>query len=113
MNLSRARCTNHEGRQASGLCPTCSRPFCRECLTEHGGRLSCASCLKRSAPAAKTGIAWKKKLAAPAMLAAAMLLSWFVFYVLGNTLELSTSPDRPAPASASPERAAPAQGERL
>lgn len=92
MNLSRARCTNHDARQASGICPTCGRSFCRECLTEHDGRLSCASCLRRSAPVLKTGGAWKKKLGAPAMLIAALFLSWFLFYALGGSLENMTAP---------------------
>lgn len=104
MNPSRARCTNHEGRQASGICPSCARPFCRECLTEHAGRLSCAECLRRSAPAARRQRAWHGRIAAPAMLIAALLLSWFLFYALGSTLELMTAPDSPH---------TPAQGERL
>jgi hypothetical protein len=38
------------------------------------------------------------------MLIAALLLSWFLFYALGSTLELMTAPDSPH---------TPAQGERL
>jgi len=92
MTLARARCTNHELRQASGVCPSCQRPFCKECLTEHDGRLTCASCLRRAAPAARVRGAWKKRLAAPAMLAAALLASWFFFYAAGSSLEMATAP---------------------
>jgi hypothetical protein len=92
MTLSRARCTNHIDRQASGLCPTCSRPYCRECLTEHSGRLTCAACLKRAAPTAKTRARWTKHVTAPAMLLGALLASWFFFYTVGSTLEMMSAP---------------------
>jgi hypothetical protein len=98
MTLSRARCANHESRQASGICPSCARPFCRECLTEHDGRLTCAACLKRAGPAAHAGGAfkgWADKLTIPAMLIGALLASWLAFYVLGSSLELITAPDAP------------------
>jgi hypothetical protein len=48
--------------------------------------------LRRSAPVLKTGGAWKKKLGAPAMLIAALFLSWFLFYALGGSLENMTAP---------------------
>jgi len=98
MTLSRARCANHESRQASGICPACNRPFCRECLTEHDGRLTCAACLRRAEPSVRTGGAfqnWKKKLATPAMLIGALLASWLLFYTLGSSLELMTAPNSP------------------
>ena len=92
MTLARARCTNHELRQASGVCPLCRRPFCKECLTEHDGRLTCASCLKRAASVVGARGAWKKRLTATAMLAAALLGSWFFFYAAGSWLEMTSAP---------------------
>ena len=95
MKLASTRCGNHEFRQASGLCPSCKRPFCKECLTEHDGRLTCASCLRRTAPAAAVRGAWKKRLATPAMLIGGLLGSWLLFYVAGTTLEMNSAPAKP------------------
>ncbi len=92
MMPARARCTNHESRQASGICPSCKRPFCKECLTEHDGRLTCASCLRRAAPAVRARGGFRKRLATPAVLMAALLASWFVFYAAGTALEMSSAP---------------------
>jgi hypothetical protein len=41
-----ARCALHAGREAAARCPVCTRHFCRECVTEHHGRLLCFACLK-------------------------------------------------------------------
>jgi hypothetical protein len=49
-------------------------------------------------------VAWKKKLAAPALLIGALFFSWIVFYTLGSTLETMTAPDA---------KAAPAPVEKL
>jgi len=92
MTLSRARCTNHESRQASGICPACQRPFCRECLTEHDGRLTCSACLRRVEPPVHASRALRS-LTAPAMLIGALLACWLLFYTLGSSLEMMTAPD--------------------
>jgi len=42
------KCFNHENREAAAQCPECKRFFCRECVTEHSGRVLCASCLGSS-----------------------------------------------------------------
>jgi len=98
MTISRARCTNHGTRQASGICPSCSRPFCRECLTEHAGRLTCASCLRRAEPVEQLKSRWKRAITTPAMLVGALLASWFIFYLLGTSLEKMSAPARPTAA---------------
>ena len=43
--LSRQRCANHAQREAVARCPECQRHFCRECITEHDGKLLCNHCL--------------------------------------------------------------------
>lgn len=114
MSLARARCVNHELRQASGICPTCRRSFCKECLTEHDGRLTCASCLRRAAPEAKASRGFGPRLQTPAMLLGAVLASWFFFYSLGTYFEMSTAPEAPrkaAPRKAAPRKAAPPKEE--
>ncbi len=40
-----ARCAYHHGREAAARCPSCHRDYCRECVTEHRGRLLCITCL--------------------------------------------------------------------
>lgn len=58
--LSRQRCWTHARREAVSRCPSCTRFYCRECVTEHEGRLLCVGCLaKVAAPAAKPqGTRW-------------------------------------------------------
>ncbi len=46
--LDRQRCFNHENREAVARCPECTRFFCRECVTEHAGRVLCAQCLNKT-----------------------------------------------------------------
>lgn len=46
MKVSRAqRCVHHPDREAAARCPECRRFFCRECVSEHDGRVLCATCL--------------------------------------------------------------------
>ncbi|MFP4054916.1 MAG: rhomboid family protein [Phycisphaerae bacterium] len=40
------RCHNHPQREAAARCPECGRFFCRECVTEHEGRVICSACLR-------------------------------------------------------------------
>ena len=44
--LTRQRCWNHPAREAAARCPSCARFYCRECVTEHAGRMVCAACLR-------------------------------------------------------------------
>jgi hypothetical protein len=46
-NLTHQRCLNHALREAVARCPECRQCFCRECITEHDGRVICAACLKQ------------------------------------------------------------------
>lgn len=41
------RCLHHPGRESAARCPECRNFFCRECITEHEGRVICTPCLKR------------------------------------------------------------------
>jgi hypothetical protein len=41
------RCFHHASREAVARCPECRSYFCRECITEHEGRVICAACLKK------------------------------------------------------------------
>ena len=35
------KCTNHQDREAEGMCAYCGKPFCKECLVEVKGRMYC------------------------------------------------------------------------
>ena len=80
--LVHQRCFEHTQREASSRCPRCKRYFCRECVVEHQGRITCTSCLKELA--AKPGGRGRRVSILYAMIG--FLLAWFVFYELGRVL---------------------------
>lgn len=90
MSLHRQRCVRHPDREAAARCPACGRFFCRECVTEHAGRLLCAACLHALAqPAEEPRRFSLRTLARPIGTAAAaaggFLLLWG-FYTLAAVL---------------------------
>jgi hypothetical protein len=85
MQLSQ-RCWNHEAREAACRCPGCGRSYCRECVSEHEGRLMCASCLSAIAASRKQEAGVFRNLAPPAMIAAAILLAWLIYWAAGASL---------------------------
>jgi len=80
------RCWNHEAREAACRCPGCGRSYCRECVSEHEGRLLCAACLIAitAGRAPSRGRGWN--LAPAAMIAAAILLAWLTYWVAGASV---------------------------
>jgi hypothetical protein len=77
---------NHPVREAAARCLSCQNYFCRECVTEHRGRLICTKCLailSAAAPARKSSLRW---LVSGLSAAAALLLLWFGFYLVGRLL---------------------------
>jgi hypothetical protein len=82
------RCWNHEGREAVCRCPSCGRPFCRECVSEHEARLLCAVCLKAQARERPPKRGAGRRLAPAAMAVAGILLAWLVFYGMGRAMIL-------------------------
>ena len=91
------RCWHHVSREAVARCPACHRYYCRECVTEHRGRMICAECAaaenrpdngaERSRAVLWTGFAM-----------GGMLLAWLIFYYLGMFLARVPSDffDKPA-----------------
>ena len=80
------RCAAHPAREAAARCPACRQSFCRECVTEHDGRLLCTACLRKlAAPKAprplRLGFLWR-----PLQLGLGLGLAWAAFYVLGLVL---------------------------
>ena len=72
-------------------CPACQRFFCRECATEHDGRLLCVQCLAAAvAAAAPKGNRRVRAFAAAtgwmAFGVAGLVFAWLVFFYLGAAL---------------------------
>ena len=84
--LAHQRCFNHARREAAGRCTACRRYFCRECVTEHEGRLVCAACLRRATAVGKGRTAVLGGILEAALAAGAMIAAWFVFYNVGEWL---------------------------
>jgi hypothetical protein len=80
------RCWNHEEREASCRCPACGRSYCRECVSEHEGRLLCAACLSRVTAGAEPSGGRLQRLAPAAMIAAAILLAWLTYWAAGESV---------------------------
>ena len=72
-------------------CPACQRFYCRECATEHAGRLLCAQCLATAVAAStpKGRPRVRAFIATAGWIAAALgglLFAWLVFFYLGAAL---------------------------
>ncbi len=84
-DLSRKRCANHASREAVARCPECVRFYCRECITEHQGRVLCSTCLARTRATAD-----KEKRAGMvlgmARFSGGVFLAWMLFYYIGRAL---------------------------
>ena len=85
MNLLDQRCFNHSLREAVAQCPSCQRFFCRECVTEHAGRMICVTCVAAIARAEhQTARTARARWTVAAF--GGLLIAWLVFYYLGLTL---------------------------
>lgn len=80
---ARLHCHSHISRPAAARCPSCGDFFCRECVTEHEGRLLCVRCLARAKVALEQPRA--RPLRAVASLAGFATL-WAGLYLLGRLL---------------------------
>jgi hypothetical protein len=85
-NLLHQRCFNHAGREAVARCPECGGFFCRECVTEHEDRVVCSACLKKLARGPLARRPALAKLFRFAQGFAALLVAWFFFFLIGETL---------------------------
>ncbi|MEW6159848.1 MAG: rhomboid family protein [Verrucomicrobiota bacterium] len=84
--LAEQRCFNHSYREAVARCPSCTRFFCRECITEHDDRLLCAVCLRKTAgerSALRVRWVWLVRFS---QTLAGLVVIWLVFYAVGQAL---------------------------
>lgn len=82
--LAQRKCLNHGEREAVARCPGCGSHFCRECVSEHAGRVLCAPCLAKATAARERGsrsIGW-----VPVLAAAGLAFAWIFFLGLGKVL---------------------------
>lgn len=86
---ARRRCVRHEEREAVARCVACGGGFCRECITEHDGKLYCAPCFAREAagssaqPRARAD--WRR-LRGLALTAGSVFCLVLGFYLVGRVL---------------------------
>jgi hypothetical protein len=86
MLLHEQRCVRHAEREAAARCPACGRFFCRECITEHDGRVLCSACLAEQAAGAAAVRQRRFRPFAWSMACAALLALWLVYMGIGKLL---------------------------
>jgi len=92
-NLQQTKCFNHEAREAIARCPECGHFFCRECITEHGGRVLCSACIRNthlSKEETRSGAFFSiwRACAGVGRLFIGLLILWIFFYAVGQLLLL-------------------------
>lgn len=80
------RCFNHARRAAAARCPGCARFYCRECVTEHEGRVLCAECIEQRMVKARSRAGLRDALMRAFLMFIGFLTAWFFFYYIGQTL---------------------------
>jgi hypothetical protein len=83
-------CFNHPIREAVARCPECGRSYCRECITDHEGRIICAACLQRLTAAETTNDTGRRRvlqfLLLPVRMLVGLSIAWLCFYTIGRLL---------------------------
>ena len=87
-HIAQQRCFIHDFREAVARCPVCRNAYCRECVTEHEGRVVCAVCLKNMLVARDATRRRFVRIAASVLPIAGLLLAWLCFYGIGRILML-------------------------
>lgn len=85
--LSKTTCVFHLKRPAVARCPKCGSFYCGECITEHEGKLTCASCLagEHKEKPAKRRAAWLSP--APLLqIACGLAFCWLLYYLIAQVL---------------------------
>jgi hypothetical protein len=91
--IQQLRCTRHQEREAAARCVLCENFFCRECVTEHNGKMLCAKCLRiESAPRKTAPRTWHRIPLQIFLAFCSTALLWLIFY--GASQLLLTIPDR-------------------
>lgn len=86
--LANARCAHHRDREAAARCPSCGKFFCRECITEHAGRVLCSTCLVAQAGGSKPRRSFLRPAWVALQLLAGFLAAFAFFYFCAQILVL-------------------------
>lgn len=88
--VARARCRNHGEREAVARCPACGNTFCRECITEHEGRMMCTGCLAAllAERPARRGRQVLRRAALWGLAGVSVVLAWSFFVLVGRVMIL-------------------------
>jgi len=84
--LLQQRCSRHQQREAVARCLECGRFFCRECVTEHQGRLLCSACLSKQIDSKPRGRGSAAIVLRAAQFLSGALTIWIFFYLIGHLL---------------------------
>ncbi len=80
------RCLRHHQREAVALCPQCGHYFCRECISEHQGRILCSRCLNTFAVDAPRSRRWAGRFGDLLGAVSGLMFLWMAFYYFGRLL---------------------------
>jgi hypothetical protein len=84
--LVHQRCLNHLSREAIVRCPQCQRFFCRECVTEHAGRMVCVTCVAELIQPLDKKTQGEARIAWIGASLGGLVIAWLIFYYLGSFL---------------------------
>ncbi|MGA1796781.1 MAG: B-box zinc finger protein [bacterium] len=80
------RCLIHPEREAVALCLSCGHYFCRECITEHRGKVLCTVCLAKEAGSGTRRRRLPRLIRAGLAILVGLILCYMLFYSLGSAL---------------------------
>ena len=84
-NIAARRCFNHAQREAAARCSSCEKFYCRECIAEHDGRMTCSRCLMPGEAPRRKGrlLSWALR---AFLLFSGTIVLWLAFFLLGELL---------------------------
>ena len=87
LSISRSRCYNHPTREAVALCTVTGKPYCRECIVEHEGKMVAAHVVADllAEPEQTSDSRWKRG-RQWLVSGISLLVLWYGFFLLGRLL---------------------------
>ena len=85
ISLKNLRCKNHPEREAVAKCNICGHFYCRECITEHNGKMVCGNCI-REQTLDKNQFSSKLSFKQLIIFLLTFLMLWLTFYISGEII---------------------------